>query len=684
MVGFQCYSAFTFDPEDWTFVDPLDDSCLITSWTAYKKCLALNTVMDRNLDTEKLCAVLDYYFVPSMAPNFTAQTITQNGIFFSFPRMVWSIYWWNDDYGNLAAINQLAKTLKGYQMYELEGGYGVSDTLSFNYYQEGTDTNAIWHFAYEDDDSSKYLHMLAAQTDYGSTVDTLRLDLLTDTSAIDGEHVKLDYLNFNSYERQVNEDDAEEFAWVTFLPSELDSVPLYMTELVDGDDYDLTIPLPKGVWTLISLNLYPGSFIIPTIFTDVEAGSLYVKDYLDRTMEREDGSWDPSVSYIWSMVQGYKVKTTDYQVFMPSLSVSDSWWFDPDIAITITPSSPRKDFFIAYTPCWDMLCSEGFEPLWTWGTPDTIVDYIANSAGDTFFPDSLVGSVDFMLRQGEGYHLKMLSTTNYSGFQFTDLDSTGVVQLLDRVQGKAGGNNSQIASVTSSHFEFRKQTQYLYPIVLENIDIEGVVSEQGDEIGVFMWDTLCVGARSYAGEGGTIITAWEDEITTPDSVDGYQDGETFSFKYWDASDGEEFDLNVSFAAISSTGGQVDQTFTTSPVFGLKNYAKISFADASPDIEIPETFALHQNYPNPFNPATTIRFDLKEASKVKLIIYNILGQKVITLQDQICSAGYKSVKWDGRSDSGMQVATGLYIYQIQIDGLSTGAKYHKVKKMMMLK
>jgi len=122
----------------------------------------------------------------------------------------------------------------------------------------------------------------------------------------------------------------------------------------------------------------------------------------------------------------------------------------------------------------------------------------------------------------------------------------------------------------------------------------------------------------------------------------------------------------------------------SPIFGLRAYALLSFNNVSPDIEIPETFELHQNYPNPFNPTTTIRFDLPEASRVNLVIYNILGQKVITLQDQICSAGYKSVRWDGRSVGGREVASGLYFYRLEVNGMSSGKNFSQVKKMMMLK
>ena len=52
-------------------------------------------------------------------------------------------------------------------------------------------------------------------------------------------------------------------------------------------------------------------------------------------------------------------------------------------------------------------------------------------------------------------------------------------------------------------------------------------------------------------------------------------------------------------------------------------------------------------------------------------------------DQVCSAGYKLVVWDGKSD-GIPVASGLYFYRVEIEGQATGHKFHQVRKMMMLK
>jgi hypothetical protein len=93
---------------------------------------------------------------------------------------------------------------------------------------------------------------------------------------------------------------------------------------------------------------------------------------------------------------------------------------------------------------------------------------------------------------------------------------------------------------------------------------------------------------------------------------------------------------------------------------------------------PLVYSLSQNYPNPFNPTTTIKYKLPQMSDVKLVIYNILGQKVRTLIKRQVEAGAHSVVWDGHNDSGIQVATGVYIYRFE------AGDFVRTKKMMLLK
>ncbi|MBL7149962.1 MAG: T9SS type A sorting domain-containing protein [Candidatus Cloacimonetes bacterium] len=85
-----------------------------------------------------------------------------------------------------------------------------------------------------------------------------------------------------------------------------------------------------------------------------------------------------------------------------------------------------------------------------------------------------------------------------------------------------------------------------------------------------------------------------------------------------------------------------------------------------------------NYPNPFNPSTTILFDLPQDSKVKITIYNIKGQKVKTLVNEVLPAGEHSIVWNGRDSNGKQVGSGIYFYKL------IAGDFQKVRKMLLLK
>lgn len=97
-----------------------------------------------------------------------------------------------------------------------------------------------------------------------------------------------------------------------------------------------------------------------------------------------------------------------------------------------------------------------------------------------------------------------------------------------------------------------------------------------------------------------------------------------------------------------------------------------------EIDLPTEFTLSQNYPNPFNPATEIKFALPENAHVKIEIFNVLGQRVLTLVDADMDAGYKSIVWNGADRSGQSVSSGVYLYRMQ-----AGEKTF-TKKMLMLK
>jgi hypothetical protein len=75
------------------------------------------------------------------------------------------------------------------------------------------------------------------------------------------------------------------------------------------------------------------------------------------------------------------------------------------------------------------------------------------------------------------------------------------------------------------------------------------------------------------------------------------------------------------------------------------------------------FILSQNSPNPFNQETIIKYSLPTDGAVDLSIYNLLGQKVRTLVDQIQRADDYQVSWDGKNEKGQDVASGVYLYKL---------------------
>jgi hypothetical protein len=134
--------------------------------------------------------------------------------------------------------------------------------------------------------------------------------------------------------------------------------------------------------------------------------------------------------------------------------------------------------------------------------------------------------------------------------------------------------------------------------------------------------------------------------------------------------------NGDFETQLLSAGNFEITIVSGTVFLLKKRTITSVIEKS---QIATEYELCQNYPNPFNPQTTISYQLPVYSKVTLKIYDILGKEVRTLVNENKSAGYHSVMWDGRDNSGRQVTSGIYFYKLMSDyGISI------TKKLLLLK
>ena len=111
-----------------------------------------------------------------------------------------------------------------------------------------------------------------------------------------------------------------------------------------------------------------------------------------------------------------------------------------------------------------------------------------------------------------------------------------------------------------------------------------------------------------------------------------------------------------------------------PIGDLNWFPEVVRVSTEGVAEVPDRFSLEQNYPNPFNPATTIQFNLSQATDVTLEVFNILGQKVATLiNNEPFAAGAHHQRFDAS-----HLSSGLYIYRI------SSPSFSQSKKMVLLK
>jgi len=101
---------------------------------------------------------------------------------------------------------------------------------------------------------------------------------------------------------------------------------------------------------------------------------------------------------------------------------------------------------------------------------------------------------------------------------------------------------------------------------------------------------------------------------------------------------------------------------------------------TPSALLPSEFGLKQNYPNPFNSATLIEYQLPVDCKVRLSVFNTLGQEIQIIVDNAEPAGYESKQWDASS-----VASGMYFYRVQATPVTGRSNiFTQIRKMMLIK
>lgn len=96
------------------------------------------------------------------------------------------------------------------------------------------------------------------------------------------------------------------------------------------------------------------------------------------------------------------------------------------------------------------------------------------------------------------------------------------------------------------------------------------------------------------------------------------------------------------------------------------------------LKIPIFFKVRQNYPNPFNTSTVIEFEIPSESGIYAVIYNMFGDGIRTLENNIRSPGIYRHIWDGRNDTGDTLSSGIYFYVLIVDN------YYAIRKIVLLR
>jgi hypothetical protein len=155
------------------------------------------------------------------------------------------------------------------------------------------------------------------------------------------------------------------------------------------------------------------------------------------------------------------------------------------------------------------------------------------------------------------------------------------------------------------------------------------------------------------------------------------------------STGEEVEITV-------TGKLTDGTLfsgidTIRVIKGGKSRASLSMGIMSQGSISVNILALYQNYPNPFSSETEISFFIEQTGKVDLTIYNVVGQAIKTLVNQVKSAGSYTVRWDGKDKTSNDVAPGIYFCRLVVQSAQDGyvgvgevSSHTFIKKMILVR
>ena len=394
-----------------------------------------------------------------------------------------------------------------------------------------------------------------------------------------------------------------------------------------------TVVLNTNSFNLISMYLYPRYPNMSNVFSGLDSLEIVYNDqgqaYIPRYGINSIGNY--------AMVDGYHIFTRDQNA---SVSISGLPINSADYPITI---EAQRFNSIAYL-------HDAAQPVVNAMPSLTgLIEIIQDDAGGVYIPDLSVNTLG-NLQPGKGYQIFIKGTTDQTITYSSPPPPDNDWQLAKAVDVEPE------QSLAVEYFTAVQPTGLAYTIVIAGLLIDGHELPFSGEIAVFDGD-VCVGASRF-DDFPVVITAWGGSKDY--DLPGFAAGEQICYRAYIEEYGREIEL------IGESGAS----------FGVAPYT-LERIGGTPGI-IPQEFYLAQNYPNPFNPSTNIAYGLAKESSVSLIIYDLLGRTVWSLDAGSQIPGHYEIEWHGRNTNNEAVASGMYFYRIIAGDNSI------VKKMILIR
>jgi len=248
-----------------------------------------------------------------------------------------------------------------------------------------------------------------------------------------------------------------------------------------------------------------------------------------------------------------------------------------------------------------------------------------------------------------GWVLAVTRTTSITGLNIADDDFVYIRWTGDDVSGSGSRDEFAIDNILLSPQDV--------PLPVELSSFSAIVMANGIKLN---WRT----------ETEVSNYGFEVERAAPlNPPQGGKFGDWISLGFVEGHGNSNSPKEYSFIDNIVTGGKYSYRLKQIDNDGKFEYSKVIEIDLGAPLE----YELSQNYPNPFNPSTTIKFSIPEKGNIKLMVYNILGEEIVTLIDEVKDAGVHTINYNAA-----ELNSGIYFYILNVNN------FVAVKKMQLVK